>query len=115
MPLTVDEQWMLAYMTARVHSWGNVKDNASRSIKKIQNHDDFVAWVDYFLPTSRKEEVKQALITFKQSRAVQKPAGDLVDQPKVPVKLDPRAARMLVARAKKEHCSVSDYVLKKLA
>lgn len=115
MRLTVDDQWMMAYMNTRIHNWGDVRDGATRAMKKIENHDDFVAWSDHFLPKSRKDEVKRALAAFKVARAKQKPASKPNDLKKVPVQLDERAARLLLARAKAEQCSVSEYLLKKLA
>lgn len=114
MQLTVDEQWMLAYMNTRIHNWGDVKDDASRSIKRIRSHEDFIAWAECFLTDARKEEVKRALQTFRHSKRSQSDSQKTSESP-VPIKLNARAARLLVERAREEHCSVSDYLLKKLA
>ena len=112
MRLSVDEQWMLAYLNTRIHNWGDVKNDAGKTIHKVKSHDDFVAWVECFLPTSRREEVLRALKQFKQRKRDQKPASSVSQ---VPVNLDARAAKLLLERAKAEQCSVSEYLLKKLA
>lgn len=112
MRLTVDEQWMLAYLNTRIHNWGDVKNDAGKTIHKVKTHDDFVAWVDCFLPKTRREEVLRSLKQFKQRKREQKPAAP---RHQVPINLDAKAARLLMARAKAEQCSVSEYLLKKLA
>lgn len=113
MQLTIDDQWMLAYMNTRLHNWGDVPDGASRAIKKIHDHDDFIAWTECFLPKSRLEETIKAMRAFKISRAQKKPAPTATKQ--VTVNLEEQAARLLIARAKAEQCSVSEYLLKNLA
>jgi hypothetical protein len=113
MQLTIDDQWMLAYMNTRLHNWGDVTDGAARTIKKIENHDDFVAWTECFLPKSRLDETLKALRAFKTSRAKKQSATKATKQ--VAVNLEERAARLLIARARAEQCSVSEFLLKNLA
>ena len=113
MQLNADEQWIMAYMHTRIHNWGDVKDDAVRSMKRIHEHQDFIDWVSCFLPESRQDEVKRALSVFKATKAQQKQPLPLVRQ--IPVKLDERAVRLLLDHAKAENCSVSEFLIKRLA
>jgi hypothetical protein len=116
MQLTVDDQWMMAYTTARIQSWGDVRDDAARSMKKIQAHEDFMDWSSYFLPNSRKEEIKRALTAFKIEQVKKKGARPVQGlKRQIPINLDERAAKLLVDRAKAEQCSVSELLLNRLA
>ncbi len=113
MQLTVDEQWIMAYMNTRIHNWGDVKDDAIRAMKRIHEHRDFVDWVSCFLPESRQLEIKRALMSFKSAKAKQKLQPEAPRQ--VPIKLDAKVARLLIDSAKAENCSVSELLIKRLA
>ena len=116
MQLTVDEQWILAYMNTRIHNWGDVRDDAVRAMKRIKDHRDFVDWTDYFLPKSRKEEIKRALTEFKKAKAKQKAKTDPKVGPRqIPIQLDERVAQILIKKAEAEKCSISEYLIKRLA
>ena len=109
MQLTADEQWLMAYVNTRIHTWGDVKDGAIRAMKRIHNHQDFIDWVNCFLPTSRQEEIKRALVSFKGTKA---PAAA---SKQIPIKLDERVVRLLLDRAKAENCSISELLIRRLA
>jgi hypothetical protein len=116
MQLSVEDQWMLAYVSSKIHNWGDVRDDAARTMKKIKNHDDFISWSEYFLPNSRKDEIKRALIAYKIGQAKKKQAQSKpVQLRQVPVTMDEKVAKLLVNQARAEQCSISELLLKRLA
>jgi hypothetical protein len=116
MQLSADDQWMLAYVNSKVHSWGDVRDDAARAMKKIKNHEDFISWSECFLPNTRKDEIKRARVAFRISQAKKKqPRARSTQLRQVPVKLDENAAKLLISKAKSEQCSISELLLKRLA
>jgi len=115
MNLSVDDQWMMAYMNSRIHRWGDVRDDASRAMKRIKGHQDFIDWSEHFLPASRCDEVKRALVAFKISKAKDKKPKASTPPSTFSVNINEKAAKLLHARAKAEQCSISDLLLKHLA
>jgi hypothetical protein len=116
MKLSADDQWMLSYVSSKIHNWGDVRDDAARSIKKIKSHEDFISWSECFLPNSRKDEIKRARAAYRISQAkIKQTKAVPVQLRQVPVKLDENVAKLLITKARSEQCSISELLLKRLA
>ncbi len=117
MSLSVEDQWMIAYINNRILRWGDVRDDAARTIKQVKSHQDFNDWASCFLPKKRKDEIHQALIKFKSTiershEPVLKPEQPIA---KVGLRIEEKAAKLLMAKAKAERCTISDVVIRHLA
>lgn len=113
MKLSKEDQWMLAYLNRHIEQWEDVRDGATRSIKRIENHADFIAWADYFLPRNRKVELKKALINFKIQKGSKEHVQNRTGE--VNVSLHEKAAKLLRDKAAAEQCSISEVLVKHLA
>ena len=110
MNLTSDERWMLDYLQTRIRRWNDVRDDASRTMKRIFTQEDFNDCKDCFLPTARQEELQRALALSKS-----KQVNSRQTEQNTVVQLNAKASRLLQRRAQAEQCSVSDLILRHLA
>lgn len=113
MKLTNEDQWMLAYLNRHIEQWHDVRDGATRAIKRIESREDFVAWADYFLPRNRKVELKKALINFKIQKGSKSHMQSRTGV--VNVSLHEKAAKLLREKAAQDQCSISDVLVKHFA
>ena len=115
-PLSTDQQWIMSYLHTHLENWGDVRNDALRTLRKVKTQRDFIDWKDYFLPDRRYKQVLQALTSYKEERKRNKPKGRQQAHSKIiSIPVEEQVARLLQQRARDAHCSISELLRRKLA